>query len=116
MMGLVVALLVTVGVSVTTAQTAVCEVACEIAQGQAFTVFTEADATVTNYAVFVNGTRSLQAGRVASGLIEFAFPAGLTRGTYAFTIQASDAQGVVWVSESNTLTVKPGQRRTKFRG
>jgi hypothetical protein len=106
------ALLIPVSLS---AQTTECEVDCSTTQGAPFVVFTEADQIVTSYVVEVNGTAGTLPYLLRDGFIEFSFSSGLARGTYTFVIVAYDGDGEAWRSEPNTLTVKPGQRKSRFR-
>jgi hypothetical protein len=97
------------------AQETACEVDCLANQGQPFIVFTEADQIVTSYVVEVNGTTATLPFLVRDGMVEFSFSSGLARGSYTFVIVAYDGDGEAWRSEPNTLTVKPGQRKSRFR-
>lgn len=80
----------------------VCETNCTAVVGQPVVVFTESDPNASGYLILRNGLVEAVPMGLVNGLVEFAYPSGLSVGTHVFLIQILDVDETY----PNTLTVK----------
>lgn len=94
-------------------QPAECAVDCLVSVGQPFIAFTESDATVDEYMLFINGQQSLIKPTFVDGYVEFAHPGFSTIGTMSVVIRARDVTTVF--DYTNILPISVVKRRIRIQ-